>query len=173
MARPPGYSSYATIAQIMERYPNSDLLQITDANGVVIQEPRLQAQLDDASDMIDSYISGRYAWPLDFVPEVLVACCSDIAMYRIQALRPLHDIADARKRFEDWRTYLEKVARGELSLGSGGWATQTITNPDGSISTVVVPGSGLTPAISEPNVMLKSDNPLYGRLFTRDLLRNY
>jgi hypothetical protein len=37
----------------------------------------------------------------------------------------------------------------------------------------VVPGSGLTPAISEPNVMLKSDNPLYGRLFTRDLLRNY
>jgi phage gp36-like protein len=38
-------------------------------------------------------------------------------MYRLQTLRPLHDLADARKRYEDAVELLVRVARGEVTLG--------------------------------------------------------
>ena len=38
-------------------------------------------------------------------------------MYRLQSLRPLHDLEDARKRYEDAVAMLTKVAAGELTLG--------------------------------------------------------
>ena len=38
-------------------------------------------------------------------------------MYRLQSLRPLHGLEDARKRYEDAVAMLTKVAAGELTLG--------------------------------------------------------
>jgi phage gp36-like protein len=38
-------------------------------------------------------------------------------MYRLQSLRPLHDLEDARKRYEDAVALLLRVARGEVTLG--------------------------------------------------------
>ena len=38
-------------------------------------------------------------------------------MYRLQSLRPLHDLEDARKRYDDAVAMLTKVAAGELTLG--------------------------------------------------------
>ena len=73
--------------------------------------------LADASAEIDGYIEGRFTLPLTDPPAVLNRLATDIAMYRLQALRPLHDLEDARKRYDDAVAMLTKVAAGELTLG--------------------------------------------------------
>lgn len=48
---------------------------------------------------------------------MLARLTCDIAMYRLQALRPLHDLAEARRRYEDALALLVRVADGTLTLG--------------------------------------------------------
>ena len=48
---------------------------------------------------------------------MLARLTCDIAMYRLQALRPLHDLAEARRRYEDAVADLVRVADGTLTLG--------------------------------------------------------
>ncbi|MDO8433515.1 MAG: DUF1320 family protein [Candidatus Binatus sp.] len=113
--------SYATVQDMISRYPNRDLVQLTNedpSSSTIQQEPILQA-LNDASAEIDGYIEGRFALPIADSPAVLSRLATDIAMYRLQSLRPLHDLADARKRYEDAIALLGKVAAGELTLGLG------------------------------------------------------
>jgi len=48
---------------------------------------------------------------------VLARLTCDIAMYRLQALRPLHDLAEARLRYDDALALLVRVADGTVTLG--------------------------------------------------------
>jgi phage gp36-like protein len=104
---------------MIARYPNRDLVQLTneDPTVTVVNTTALQQVVDDASAEIDGYLESRFALPLNDPPAVLDRLCCDIAMYRLQGLRPLHDIADARKRYEDAIALLVQVARGEVTLG--------------------------------------------------------
>ena len=77
----------------------------------------LQQALTDASSEIDTYLEARFALPLSDPPAVLNRLACDIAMYRLQSLRPLHDLEDARRRYDDAIAMLSKVAAGELTLG--------------------------------------------------------
>lgn len=119
--------SYATPQDIINRYPNRDLVQLTNEDPAVttINTTPLQQALDDASAEIDGYLSGRFTLPLSDVPQVLNRLACDIAMYRLQSLRPIHDLADARLRYDDAIAMLKQVANGELalSLGSDGHET--------------------------------------------------
>jgi phage gp36-like protein len=90
---------------------NEDPAQ-TEINTSVIDQA-----LADASAEIDGYLDGRFALPLTDVPAMLDRLACDVAMYRMQSLRPLHDMADARKRYEDAIELLVRVARGEVTLG--------------------------------------------------------
>ena len=111
--------SYAVPQDMINRYPNRDLVQLTNEDPAVttINTTSLQQALDDASAEIDGYIEGRFTLPLADPPAVLNRLATDIAMYRLQALRPLHDLADARRRYDDVTALLAKVAAGELTLG--------------------------------------------------------
>ena len=111
--------SYATVQDVINRYPNRDLVQLTneDPTATAINAAPITQALADASAEIDGYIEGRFALPLTDPPAVLNRLATDIAMYRLQSLRPLHDLEDARKRYEDVISMLEKVAAGELTLG--------------------------------------------------------
>ncbi len=82
-------------------------------------------------------------------PAVLNRLTTDIAMYRMQSLRPLHDLEDARKRYEDAVAMLAKVATGELTLG---------LSADGQEP----PIAGVVESVQGPN-----------RVFTRKKLRGY
>jgi phage gp36-like protein len=53
------------------------------------------------------------------MPEVLNRLACDVAIYRLQSLRPIHDLADARRRYDDAIAMLTKVASGEMTLGIG------------------------------------------------------
>ena len=111
--------SYATAQDVINRYPNRDLVQLTNEDPTVttINTAPITQALADASAEIDGYIEGRFTLPLTDPPAVLNRLATDIAMYRLQVLRPLHDLADARKRYDDAIAMLVKVAAGELTLG--------------------------------------------------------
>ncbi len=110
---------YATAQDMINRYPNRDLVQLTneDPTQTTINETPLSQATCDASAEIDTYLEGRFALPLSDPPAVLNRLACDIAMYRLQALRPLHDLADARRRYDDAIAMLTRVAAGELTLG--------------------------------------------------------
>ena len=111
--------AYASASDMIARYPNRDLVQLTneDPTQTAVNTAALQQALDDASAETDGYLEGRFALPLGDPPAVLNRLACDIAMYRLQSLRPLHDIEDARKRYEDAVALLTRVAKGELTLG--------------------------------------------------------
>lgn len=109
--------AYASAKDLRDRYPERDLIQLTDEDGETLDCSRLTRALDDASAEIDGYLQGRYSLPLHQAPEHLALLACDIAMYRLQVLRPLGDIEDARARYEDALRYLRQVARGEVQLG--------------------------------------------------------
>lgn len=109
--------SYATVSDMEARYPARDLIAITDPANLALQPAAIQQALNDASVEIDGYLESRFSLPLSDPPAVLNLHCCTVAMYRLQSLRPLHDLEDARKRYEDVIKFLEKVAQGKLTLG--------------------------------------------------------
>jgi len=110
---------YAEPSDMIARYPNRDLVQLTneDPTQQVVDDSVLQQALADASAEIDGYLESRFTLPLSDSPAVLARLTCDIAMYRLQALRPLHDLAEARRRYEDAVAVLVRVADGTLTLG--------------------------------------------------------
>ncbi|MEX2155110.1 MAG: phage protein Gp36 family protein [Gemmatimonadaceae bacterium] len=108
---------YASAQDMKDRYPEKDLRELTDVDGQVINDDRLDGALADASAEIDGYLMGRYALPLASVPQALVLYCCDIAMYRLQALRPANDIEDAKNRYDSAIRFLKCVSKGEVQLG--------------------------------------------------------
>ena len=111
--------SYATAQDVINRYPNRDLVQLTneDPTATTVNTTPITQALADASAEIDGYIESRFTLPLTDPPAVLNRLATDIAMYRMQSLRPLHDLEDARKRYDDAVAMLSKVASGDLTLG--------------------------------------------------------
>ena len=109
--------SYATVTDMQNRYPARDLIAISDPNNGSIQTAVIDQALSDASVEMDSYLESRFTLPLSDPPAVLNLHCCTIAMYRLQSLRPLHDLEDARKRYDDCIKFLTKVSKGELTLG--------------------------------------------------------
>jgi phage gp36-like protein len=111
--------SYASPDDMIARYPNRDLVQLSneDPAQTTVNVAAVQQALNDAAAEIDGYLESRFALPLVDPPAVLSRLTCDIAMYRLQSLRPLHDLADARKRYEDAVGLLVRVARGEVTLG--------------------------------------------------------
>ncbi len=110
---------YAQPSDMIARYPNRDLVQLTneEPTATAVNQDVLAQALADASAEIDGYLESRFRLPLSDAPAVLTRLACDIAMYRMQALRPLHDLAEARKRYDDALAMLVRVADGTLTLG--------------------------------------------------------
>jgi phage gp36-like protein len=125
-------AQYASTQDLRDRYPERDLAQLTDPDGLVVDEVRLSRALADASDEIDGYLQGRYRLPLAEAPRVLKLVACDVAMYRLLVLRPLGDIEDARKRYEDSQRFLRSVAEGKVQMGlaESGAAAQEGSGPE-------------------------------------------
>jgi phage gp36-like protein len=144
---------------MIARYPNRDLVQLTneDPTQTGINASIIGQALADASAEIDGYLDGRFALPLNDAPTILNRLACDVAMYRLQSLRPLHDMADARKRYEDAVELLVRVARGEVTLG----LTADNLEPAEGIDEIAIQ-AGCGPQAGPPV-----------RIFSRRTLRSY
>lgn len=114
---------YATLIQLTERYAERDLRNITDDDAQALDTVRSGQAMADASAEIEGYLSTRYMMPLQdqsgvpmAAPTILVRCACDIAIYRLQTLRPADDIKDARQRYEDAVKLLKAIACGDVQL---------------------------------------------------------
>lgn len=108
--------AYATIAQFIEAFGELEAIELSNLDDpaiVVIENPVLERALTDSSAEMDSYL-WRYELPFNSIPQPLIGCCLDITRHRLDRLREREDV---RKRYEDWKKWLEQVAKGIVKLG--------------------------------------------------------
>jgi len=124
--------AYATPNDMMSRYPNRDLVQLSneDPTQTTVDTDVLQQVLNDASAEIDGYIEGRFSLPVSDPPELLNRLASDIAMYRLQSLRPVHDLADTL-RGRGGTAGASGARPGDLGPGGGRHRTRAGTGVGG------------------------------------------
>ena len=77
----------------------------------------LSTFLSDASDEIDAYLEARFLLPLADPPAILARLCCEIAMYHLQSLRPIHDLTNAKDKYEKAIAFLQEVSDGTRTLG--------------------------------------------------------
>ncbi|MBF0186015.1 MAG: DUF1320 domain-containing protein [Magnetococcales bacterium] len=107
--------AYATIADLIQRYGEDELIQRSDRRaGRIRDDVVINQALADASAEIDSYLASRYSLPLSGVPDVLVRLCCDVARYRLWADKVTEIV---RTRYEDAVRQLKDIARGQATLG--------------------------------------------------------
>lgn len=107
--------SYAAIDDLITRFGEDELTQLTDRDGSGSLDSRtLETALEEVSALIDSYLMGRYALPLLPAPKLLVGICCDLTRYALfsdatspiikernsAAMAQLRDLAAGRARLE-------------------------------------------------------------------------
>lgn len=117
--------SYATVQDLIDRYGQRVLVDLTDRGDAPtgeVDQDVAQAAIDDASQLMDSYIGRRYQLPVDPVPARLKACCAILAWYALHRDRPTDD---ARRDRADELAWLGKVASGAVVIEAAGVAPPT------------------------------------------------
>lgn len=138
---------YATAQDLIERYGEAELIQLTDDSGSgVIDLDVLDRALADADAEINGYLSGRYALPLGTTPPLVRRLACEIARYM------LYDDAapeQVQRRYDAALKTLHGIGAGRIQLG---------LDEDGA-ATVSVGGG---PEVAAPE-----------RVFTRDTLQDF
>ncbi len=107
--------TYATQAQMISRFGDKEIVELTDRAGVgILNVSVLDDKLTDANAEVDGYLQGRYNLPFTSVPEVLRRIGCDIARYHLYDDRPTEAVA---QRYKDAIAFLKMVAKGEARLG--------------------------------------------------------
>jgi phage gp36-like protein len=136
--------SYATAADLTKRFGETELIELTDQEGVgQINESVLAVALADADAEVDSYLVGRAVLPLSSVPPVLVRVSCDIARFRLFGAKAPEEV---RNRYQDARAWLKDVAAGRAVL-------------DGVDTPATAPRG---PAVVAPDAVFTSD--AFGRM---------
>lgn len=114
---------YASQEDMIARFGEAKLVQLTDRAQPptdVIDSPVLDAAISDASEVIDSYVAGRYQVPLSPVPAPVRRWCADISVYYLHSSGVPEHI---RTAYEDALAALKDVAKGTIQLQAAGVET--------------------------------------------------
>jgi phage gp36-like protein len=126
--------SYASVADLDERYGATLITRLSDKDntgerqGVV-----LESALEDADELINGHLDGRYPLPLSAVPRILVRISTAIARYFLE------ETCATERAIEDYKMaikLLEKIGKGDLSLG----LSQEGERPEPGTSVEIVSG---------------------------------
>lgn len=111
---------YATRDDMVKAFGERECIAITDRDLTgVIDDGVLNAALEQASAEIDGYLCGRYPVPWSDEPRVLVGKCCHITRYLLCGA-DTQMTQEIRERYEDTIRFLERVAKGDISLGLTG-----------------------------------------------------
>lgn len=137
---------YVTVAELARGLPADWAEQLTDDLGAgAADTDLLEGAIADAEAEVDAHVGRVLPLPLSTVPRFLGLLALDIAVYRVFGRRQIADEAvDAR--YKAAVRSLEKLARGEVSLGLSAAAPESVAGAQ-----TVAPGSS--------------------RVFTRETLR--
>lgn len=117
-------SSYATKGDLVMRFGQEELVQLTDRTNMppaTIDDDAVAQALADATSEIDGYIAAKYALPLASVPHRLVKVASDLARYYLHGKAADETV---RTAYEDGVKWLVNVSKGvvQLDLAASGEA---------------------------------------------------
>jgi phage gp36-like protein len=126
--------TYATQQDLVDRYGESEIVQLSDRARIgSINAAVVAKALDDADSEINGYLEGRYTLPFENPPKLLRLVACDIARFRLAENRATEEI---EKRYAAQIKFLSAVAKGDIKLGlnSGGATTPVADAPssDGS-----------------------------------------
>jgi len=107
--------SYATAQELIDRYGETELIQLTDREGLgVVDLARVNDALTAVSETIDGFVRRRYRLPLPATPGLLRDLCLQLAraaLYTHETPPAVKEAADNALRL------LERIGDGRLSLG--------------------------------------------------------
>ncbi|WP_429956213.1 gp436 family protein [Gluconobacter japonicus] len=78
--------AYATVQDMMLRYSEAEILEVTTPPGQEygqIDQAKVQAALNDATDEMDGYLRRRYQTPVPVVPAKMVSVCCALARFNL------------------------------------------------------------------------------------------
>lgn len=120
---------YCTRQNMIDRYGELEILQLTDRDDTgIIDDQVLTQAIDDASAEIDGYLGGRYQLPLANVPSVLEHLACNIARYHLWADGASEAV---KQRRDEAVKFLTAIAAGRVSLGLSDSGTRA-TPSDGA-----------------------------------------
>ena len=118
--------AYATLQDLVDRFGADELTALTDRTDVGTPDAVVVGRaLDDAGQIIDSYLASRYAVPLNPVDAVVVLWTCDIA----RCLLYKSDVSDAVKaRYATAIKMLVSAQAGALTLQANGTDAVTLSD---------------------------------------------
>ena len=130
--------SYCTKQKLIDRGHELELKQLTDTTGAgVINDTVLNQAIADADAEINVYLTGRYALPLQSVPEVLVRVACDISRYYLFGKKVTEQV---EKRYQNALDLLRSISKGTVQLGLD--SGNQVIEPDKSSDEAVMQSSG-------------------------------
>jgi phage gp36-like protein len=108
--------SYAVQSDLLTRITPAELTQLTDDAGIgAPNATTVQANLDRATALIDSYCRARYQTPLQ-TSNTATEICIDLSVYFLFTRRPQKMRETVRQSYEDAIAFLKDISTGKASL---------------------------------------------------------
>ena len=118
--------AYATLQDLVDRFGAEELTLIADRTGAgVLDTVAVGRALDDAGQIIDSYLGSRYAVPLNPVDPIVTLWACDITRFLLNK----SDVSDAVKaRYATAIKMLGLAQSGALTLQANGTDAVTLSD---------------------------------------------
>ena len=121
---------YATVADLIDRFGESEMIGLTDPDNTSVQSDRAQRKLDDAHALANSYVGMAYRLPLAgcakpapqpgnpqavecVAPPLLTRLVCDIARYYLYDDKSTDEVL---KRYEQAKQELLHISQGKATL---------------------------------------------------------
>jgi len=118
--------AYATASDLLTRFGEAELLQLTDRDAVEAVDGAVVATaLADADATIEGYLAGRYAVPVSPVPPLLTRIACDLARFTLHG-KAADDTVKAA--YEAALKLLRDLSKGDAVLAGAAAAPQA-ANP--------------------------------------------
>lgn len=119
--------TYCTSQNLIDRFGESELIQLTDRDNLGVIDAGVLAQaIADADAEINGYLAA-YPLPLAIVPANLTRIACDIARYHLYDDQLVEPVA---ARYTSAIKYLEKIAAGKIQLGPDSTGTVDVKTGD-------------------------------------------
>lgn len=105
---------YCDVTELRTRFGHEEVNQLLDPDGSGVDDAIATAEIQTASAVIDSYLSGRYPLPLSVTPAILPGVCADLVRYALYR-NVVPELV--KERYLSAMRWLRDVADGKASLG--------------------------------------------------------
>lgn len=106
-------TAYALPADMLARYPLTELIQRTDPTASTPDALMLNHALGQAAGLIDRHLSPRYSLPLAVVPHALTDAACAIARWHLYDYEPPEMV---QRLFDDAISWLRRLESGSTTL---------------------------------------------------------